>query len=305
MKMNGWWVVFVVSAAAWAQEPRPSVAPFPLELKRTTKNFSEKQRKDVARELRRVLAVSAQLPDTATLDSALAKLEGKNCERDDECLARLAELSGCLYGLYVSVDLSVDEKQVVATGRVVRDDRQLIGPLERIEIPKGARDSFEDLAKQAVTRVVERLIVAQKLPSVRMGKTVPDVVVKVDPEVLPPPPPPPLVVEDTDAGQRSVGKGTLAVGAGLAVVGAALAGIGGGVGYSAKHSGDHAGSTAAAQQVETAQALTTVGFVALGAGVVTVAVGAILWGTARPPPVAQVSVVPVAGGGVVQFGGRF
>ena len=91
LKTNGWLVfVVLVGSVSSAQEPRPSVAPYPLDLKRTTRNFSEKQRKELARELRRVLSVSAQVPDTATLDSALKspELEGQSCEQQDDCLAR-------------------------------------------------------------------------------------------------------------------------------------------------------------------------------------------------------------------------
>lgn len=48
----------------------------------------------------------------------------------------------------------------------------------------------------------------------------------------------------------------------------------------------------------------TGGFIALGAGVGVAAIGAVLLATA-PAPLKQVSVVPTAGGAVVQFGGSF
>ena len=55
----------------------------------------------------------------------------------------------------------------------------------------------------------------------------------------------------------------------------------------------------------TARTLTTVGFVGVGVGALTAVVGAIVWGTAAPAPVTNVSLVPLSGGGVVQFGGQF
>jgi hypothetical protein len=113
-----------------------------------------------------------------------------------------------------------------------------------------------------------------------------------------------VIVEDTGAGQRSTGKGLVYAGAGLAVVGGVLAGAGAGIGYGKgldkkNVPGDQLGTVVAART------LTTVGFVGMGIGAVTAAVGAILWGTAAPEPVTQISVVPAVGGGVVQFGGRF
>lgn len=305
MRMKSWLVV----VAAWltwgvpslAQEQRPSVAPFPLELKRTTKNFSDKRRKELARELRRVLSVSAQLPDSATLDSALAKLEGARCERDDDCLARLARLAGCLYGLYVSVDLAIDEKQVVATGRVVRDDGQLIGALERIEIPKGVRDSFEELAKQAVTRVIERLVVAQKLPASKPGSVVEVPRPKVEDPKLPPPPPPPLVIEPRPNGGRIAGWVAGGVGAAAGLAGVVTFATAPPIGKDADGNifrGDL--SRLAATQ---SQQRVGVGLMAGGFGVA--AVGAVIVAISKDAETVKTSVVPMTGGAMVLVGGMF
>lgn len=312
MRMKSWLVVVVAGCLAGglpagAQDLRPSVAPFPLEIKRSAKNFSERQRKELARELRRVLSASAQLPDSATLDSALAKLDGERCERDDDCLARLAHLAGCLYGLYVSVDLSLDEKQVVATGRVVRDDGQLIGPLERVEIPKGGRDSFEDLAKQAITRVAERLVVAQRLPPSKPGPVV-EAVKAVeepkpgDPKLPPPPPPPPLlVVESRPNVGRIAGWGAVGVGAAVGIVGVATFATAPLIRRDADGNifREDVSRTAATQSQQ------GVGVGLMVGGLGAAAVGAVMVALSKDADAVKASVVPMTGGAMVFAGGTF
>jgi hypothetical protein len=125
----------------------------------------------------------------------------------------------------------------------------------------------------------------------------------------PPPPLPPIIVEDTGAGQRNAGKVLVFVGAGLAAVSGIVAGVGGGIGGSAATTPIGSELVAADEMAErnlvTGRTLATVGFVGLGVGAATAAVGAILWGTAAKPPVSSVSVVPNANGAVVQLGGTF
>lgn len=168
-----------------------------------------------------------------------------------------------------------------------------------MKIVKG-KDSFTDVSRNALSQLFDALKLAE-LDPVRTVTAEP-----VKPPVLDPPPPlPPVTPVDTGAGQRSAGKGLVFAGVGLAVVGAGLAAVGGGLGYSAQQTGGIANNPEMARQAATGQALATAGFIGLGLGTVAGGIGAALWAAAGPAPVAQVAVMPVNGGGVVQFGGSF
>lgn len=303
-----WCLAFCTSAVAFAQTPKATVMPFPLEFKRTPSGFSKEDKEAMQREYTRLLRLAgAQVPDFARYDLALKELKRQDCEREDECLVQLAKKAEALYALYASVDYTL-EGAVLVSGRVVRDDGKVASATETVKLAKG-RDAFKDIAKNALVQLFGQLKIGE-LPATRpveAAKVVEPVKEPVkDPLLLrePPPPLPPLTVEDTGAGQRSAGKGLVYAGAGLAVVGGVLAGVGAGIGYSKELNmrnvpADQLGTVVAART------LTTVGFVGLGLGAVTAAVGAVLWGTAAAAPVTQVSVVPMSGGGVVQWGGRF
>ena len=84
-------VAFLTSATVFAQEPRPSVMPFPLEYKRTASGFSAEDRESMQREYTRLLRLAgAMVPDFARYDLALRELKRTDCEREDECLVQLA-----------------------------------------------------------------------------------------------------------------------------------------------------------------------------------------------------------------------
>jgi hypothetical protein len=289
-------LVLGVSTLAWAEAPRPVVMPFPLELKRAPQGFSKEDAEGIQRDYTRLLrSAGVALPDFAKFDAALKDLKRLDCEREDECLVQLSKKADALYALYASIDYTLDGA-VVASGRVVRDDGKAVRAAQTVKLAKG-KDPFKDIARNALTQ----LFAALKVSELEAVKPVEAKVVK-DPIGDPPPPPPPLVFEDSGAGQRSAGKGLVYAGAGVALVGAVVAGVGAGVGYGAKLNGDLASNPAMARQAATGQTLATVGFVGLGVGALTAGVGAILWGTAAPPP-AQVSVVPIVGGAVLQVGG--
>jgi hypothetical protein len=292
--------------SALAQEVKPSIAPFPLDLKRTPKSFSEKARKDLAREYRRLLAVSAELPDSAQLESALAQLKRQDCEREDECLSQLATIAQSLYALYASVDLSVDEKRVIATGRVLRDDRQLMGEPVRIEVAKGPRDAFEEVARVALTQLIERLVVGQKLPSFRPKPPDPVVVAPL-PAVEPIQVLPPAVEVRSPVGNRSVGQILVAVGGGVVVIGGVLFAVGQGIGRSVVLDENLNVPRAQLGSFETGRTLTTVGLVGAGVGVATAIVGAVLWGVNVNQPESRVTagLVPVPGGAAFSVQGAF
>ncbi|MDP1826382.1 MAG: hypothetical protein Q8L48_24150 [Archangium sp.] len=297
-------VAFFTSAVAFAQAPKATVMPFPLELKRTPSGFSKEDKEAMQREYTRVLRLAgAVVPDFARYDLALKELKRQDCEREDECLVQLAKKAESLYALYTSIDYTL-EGAVLVSGRVVRDDGKVASPTETVKLAKG-RDSFKDIAKNALVQLFAQLKIGE-LPATRPVEAVKVEPVK-DPLLLkdPPPPLPPLVVEDKGAGQRSAGKGLVYAGAGVAVLGGVLAGVGAGIAYSVQLDVDTARTREDANKLAMGQTLATVGFVGLGVGAATAAVGAILWGTAAPAPVSSVSVVPTAGGGMVQFGGRF
>lgn len=304
--LKRWLGFFAVcgSVIAFAQAPKASLMPFPLEFKRTPSGFSKEDKETMQREYTRLLRLSGALvPDFGRYDLALRELKRLDCEREDECLAQLAKKAESLYALYTSIDYTL-EGAVMVSGRVIRDDGKIASQTETVKLAKG-RDSFKDIAKNALVQLFTQLKI-NELPATRPVETT-----KVEPPVKdplllkePPPPLPPLVIPDTGAGQRLAGKAVLVAGAGVAVVGGVLAGIGGGIGYGQDLNAKNV-PLEKLDTVVTARALTTVGFVALGVGGVAAVVGAVLWGTAAAPPAPQISVVPMSGGGVVQLGGRF
>ena len=303
-----WAVVVCLGAAAWAQSPRPTVMPFPLELKRTPSGFSNAEKEALTKDfVRLVRQAGGQTPDFARYDVALKELKRQDCEREDECLMQLAKRAETLYALYASVDYTL-EGAVVAVGRVVRDDGKVASPTTTIKIPKG-RDAYKDIAKNALVQLLAQLKVGELSPERPVEAVKPPPVevknptVEVKPEIHDPPPPMPLV--DDGENQRNAGRAVVIVGVGVALVGGIVAGIGGGVGGSVPHTADGIANDAdGARQAGTARTLVTTGLVALGVGAVTAAIGGIVWGTASPAPV-QASVAPVNGGAVVQFGGSF
>src|SRR5688572_27539026 len=120
--------LIVCAATAVAQEPKPEVAPFPLEIIRTSADATKKDREDLQMLLPMMIrAADASVPDSAKLNAALAKLGRQDCNRDDACLAQLGKLAGSLYAFYVQVDVDLDGN-VVASGRVVRDDGKAVRP---------------------------------------------------------------------------------------------------------------------------------------------------------------------------------
>lgn len=307
-----WCLVLCTSAVAFAQGAKPVVMPFPLELKRVAPGVSKDDKEALQREYQRLLRLAgAQLPDFVRSDTALKELKRQDCEREDECLVQLAKKAEALYGLYVSLDYTL-EGSLVAVGRVVRDDGKVASAPQTVKLAKG-RDAYKDIARNAMSQLFVQLKIGE-LPATRPveAKVEPPPVEPVkDPVVVkdPPPPPPPLVIEDTGAGQRNVGKALVYVGAGVAVVGGIVAAVGAGVApASAKtdlNMKTYANTPADAQQFRTAASLATSGLIAVGVGALTAGVGAVLWGTAAPPPKTTMTVIPMASGAVVQLGGTF
>lgn len=187
IEMVGGW-----SGVALAQESQPPVAPFPLELRRAPPGFGAKEREELQAELSRQLRnAGATVPNAAAMETALVALKRQDCDRENECLQKLAQLAQTLYGLYVSVDYDL-AKNVVATARVVRDDGQLMGSLRTVTIRKG-KDPFFAIAKVALVQVLEALQIKQLAPF-REVKVVEDPpLATAEPSQPPPPMPPPAL----------------------------------------------------------------------------------------------------------------
>lgn len=299
-------VVLCAATGAWAQAPKPVIMPFPLEFKRVPSGFGKEDKEALQREYVRLLRQSgAFTPDFAKSDLAMKELKRQDCEREDECLAQLATKAEALYGIYSSVDYTL-EGAVVATGRVVRDDGKVASTTQTVKLAKG-RDPFKDIAKNALVALFSQLKV-NELAAVRPVEPPKDNTKVTDPIRTnvnePPPPLPPLEVVDSGAGQRDAGKAILVTGLGVGVVGGVLAGVGGAIGHGVPKEANNDVSDRNVANAALGRTMTTVGFIGAGVGAVVAIVGAVVWGTAKPPPV-QASVSPTAGGAVVQFGGTF
>ncbi len=309
--MRRWtWAVAVAvlgSATAGAQEQRPTVAPFPLDVKRAPQHVDGKV---LQAEYKRLLRnAGATVPDAATLEDALAELKRQDCDRDNDCLKQLAQKGKTLYAVYASVDLDVTQTKVTATGRVVRDDGKLMGEpgaqLVSVTVPIGS-DTYADAVRVALTRLFETLGV-KKLPAVRPAEGA--VVTPPGNGVKPPngdgvvPPPP---VTPSTGAMRKAGWAVAGTGAAALVVG----GVFGVMGLTEKGKVSSSGpaNLAEAQARQRADGNFTVGAIATGVGVVAAAAGVVM--VLLDPPEEKkgeaptVGVAPVPGGGVVVVGGR-
>ncbi|MEW5739122.1 MAG: hypothetical protein AB1938_09355 [Myxococcota bacterium] len=303
-------LALVVSSSVGAQEPQPSLTPFPLELKRKPSGFSQKDGEDLQREFIRLVRKSGVLvPDSGSLDLAMKELKRQDCEREDECLKALALQGQTLYALYASVDYTL-EGAVVATGRVVRDDGKVASPVQTVTLPKG-KDAFKDVAKVALVQLLAALELA-KLPPSRPVEKPPEVVSKPDepknggqpPPGEKPPETPPVVKKTGSSGMKIAGWTMVGVGGAAAVAGVVV------FATTSLPRTDGNGNVVAEDKgkVAPAQAQQTAGVAVLAAGLGVAAAGAVVLMLAPasvPEPVKQVSIVPVSGGAVAVFGGSF
>jgi hypothetical protein len=287
-------LVASLAMAAAAQQPQPTATPFPLELKRTPGSFNKKDGEELKRDFVRLTRRVSLVPDTATLEVAWRELKRQDCEREDECLQQLAQKGQTLYAVYAQVEYSLTG-QVVASGRVVRDDGKLVAGPETITMVKG-KGAFKDVAKAALTRLLDQLGVPG-LATFRPVEPKPPSEprpVELTP-TLPPPPPPPLVVQESGLGGRAMGWTLAGVGGAAAIVGAVLAGT-------AKPAVDTDGNTTR-EALVAARTQQTVGFALVGGGAV-LAAGGVAWALLSKSAL-QASVAPLGDGAVVVMGGRF
>lgn len=291
-----------VATLAGAQAQKPSVVATPLDL--DPNPALTRFEKDLQTSWFKLLdeRSGALVPSRKEAEASLKETKRLDFRESDEALAKFGEKAGTLYAVFVSLQYTA-KKQLVLSGRVVRDDGKLM-KTARVELPKG-----EDTIVARFTPLAELFFTElglAGLPTFKEVKTVepvkpppPD---KVEKRVeLPPPPPPPVV--DTGAGQRAAGQVLVIGGAGVAVVGAVLFGAGAGLGGSL----GVVGGNVPADKVgdwRTAQALSGAGLVTLGVGAVAAAIGGIVWATAPTAPV-KVTAAPLAGGAMVGLQGEF
>lgn len=293
-------VTVLFAGVAGAQVAQPSVTPFPLEIKRTPSSFSKKDGEELKKEFVRLTRKLSLVPDNASLESALAELKRQDCDREDECLKQLAQKGSTLYALFADVEFTVTG-QVVATGRVIRDDGKLMGGPSKVTMVKG-KDSFKDMAKVALVRLLEELKVSA-LPAYRAVEKTPDVpvvvapVVEKRPDLVPPPLPLPEVRHTevrSHAKERTGGWIVAGVGAAAVVVGLIVV----------ETSGNPTTAPLPREQVVAKAGQQTAGVAVMIAGGV-VAAGGLIWGLMKKDEVVTTAIVPQADGASLVVGGRF
>lgn len=212
-------VLLLCAGVALAQEAKPEVAPFPLEIIRASADCSKKDREDLQKLLPMMLrAADVSVPDGAKLSAALVSLEGRDCSRDDACLTQLAKVAGSLYAFFALVDVDLDGN-VLASGRVVRDDGKAAREPKTVKVPQGGA-SFRETAQVALKQLMAELDVARLSPF-----RPPDPVVKaIEAPVVVPRVAAGPVVEPVSPGPTLFAPALIAAGAGAAclVVGGAL-----------------------------------------------------------------------------------
>jgi hypothetical protein len=302
-------VVFVVVASsAWAQLA-PTVAPFPLEVLRGPSPPTETERAELVAEFSGALRkAGAIVPNKGEMIAVLGSLKRQDCDRENECLSALALKARSLYAVYAGIDYNLN-KQLVISGRVVRDDGKEMASVKSLAMTLGDK-AFLVAAKDLITKLVTELKVSS-LPATR--PSTPEPVAKVTiPDggaIFTPPPPPPLM----DSPLRTVGYVAVASGIGAIVVGGVLYGIGSGSARSVdarQYIVPMANESAqeARNAYGTAAALQPVGLTVIGIGAAGAVAGAVMLfmtssgDPARETPKAFVS--PMSGGAVVGVTGE-
>lgn len=304
---NAWTIVaLLLSSAAWAQTAKPTLAAVPLDI--DPNPSLTRFEKELQSTWFKLLDESsgALAPSRRECEAAVTETKRQDFRESDEALAKLADKAGTLYAVYATLQYTV-KKQLVLSGRVVRDDGKLM-KTARVELPKG-----EFTIVQRFTPLTENFFKELGVAAYPTFKEVTPVkepvkepVVTEPIKVIPPPPPPPVVVVDVNEGRRTIGTGVLVAGAGAVLIGGIIAGVGCGIGCKVSANVDANGNLAGSDldAAKTGRTLTGAGFAIGGVGVVAAALGAVLIGIS-PEPSRQIAIAPVQGGAMVQFGGNF
>lgn len=310
---------FVVLLTLWSavglSQTRPTVAPFPLAVKRVPTDFPAKQLPALEAEFVRALReANVQAPSSYKLEDALKRSNRQDCDVDDACLRALAVFSESLYGLYASVDYSLDGT-LSLSGRVVTDEGKLIRPLTTVKTTKVASKDFAAETKKLMGQLLTQLQVAN-LPLSRSAPKLPDPPTPVDAGVVTPPPapvdagvpftpPPPPPLEPSPL--KTVGTVTAIAGAGMGAVGVALYAIGRGQAGTVLGPDGIAMSGLTREQANTvrsAAGLQTAGVTLAAVGVAAAGAGLVMMLLAPETPAATtMTVAPVPGGAAVVWTG--
>jgi hypothetical protein len=227
------WVILgcLLSTAAGAVPTnRPKIALHPLKVG----NGSPGEQRDLRLFFK--VTVSAleeiEVPLETEVLQALEKNGYASCDRDDECLRRVAVATGSVYAVYAAVGLDGLGDNVVAAARIMRSDAVPMGKGVTLTKPVAAGRKFSEVAREALTQLVAELKLADlpaALPAVRAPMADAPVVAPAAAPVGaagPPPPPPPLVTGERPMNKwrwASYGAGGVAVV--MAVAGATVLGV--------------------------------------------------------------------------------
>lgn len=303
-KMRSLQVALVLlSLTALGQAQKPTLVPAPLELQPNPalKKFEEPLRAAFLETLRDKAGVL--VPTRKEVEQAFLDGKRQDCRESNECLSSLATRAGTLYALFVEVSYT-ERKELVVSGRVVRDDGKLIST-QSVREEKG-KETILDVSRRLFIKLFEQLGLS-KLPTFKEAAVVtppdPDPIkVKVVPpgENLPPPPPPPAVEASVNGG-RVVG--WIAVGVGAAV------GIAGVISFATapvirrEPNGNIVAADASKLPATQFQQGLGVGLMAGGFGVAIA--GAVMVAISKDAESVKTTVVPMPGGAVVLVGGVF
>ncbi len=291
----------LLSMLAFGQAQKPSLVPAPLELQPNPalKKFEEPLRAAFIETLRDKAGVL--VPTRKEVEQAFLDGKRQDCRESNECLTALATCAGTLYALFVEVSYT-EKKELVVSGRVVRDDGKLVST-QSVREEKG-KETIVDVSRRLFIKLFEQLALA-KLPTFKEAAVVtPPVLdpVKVVPPVerFPPPPPPPAVEPSANVGRVI---GWTAVGVGSAV------GIAGVVSFATapairkEPNGNIFADDASKLPATRLQQQLGVGLMAGGFGVAIV--GAVVVAISKDAESVKTTVVPMPGGAVVLVGGVF
>ncbi len=301
--------VSLLCSLSWAQSG-PSIAPFPLNMRRVPPGFTAKNEEALAAEVRKAIRdTGATVPNVYKIEQALAELKRQDCDLENACLSTFALKAGMLYALYVSVDLNV-QGVLVVSGRVVRSDGVLVAEQKSLSRKLG-KDPFAVVAKDLVTKLLgdelklSALPVAKPVAVVKPIEVAPPVVadagvstvpLPVDAGVLLPPPPPPLEVGPL----KTVGFVSVAVGGAAAATGAILYAVGSGAARTIQSGAivpkGNETPEEAGKSYRQALALQPAGVALLGVGAAIAAVG-VVFVVMSPSTGPRVSMAPLPGGG--------
>jgi hypothetical protein len=319
-------VVVAVWSAVAAAQLGPTMAPFPLQLKRAPAGFTPKQEVALQAEFPRLLRqAGVQVPNSYALDVAFKRMKRQDCDVADACLSALALLSNTLYAVFVSVDYSLDET-VTVTGRAVSDDGALVRPPAQVKVANVQAKQFPAEVRTALGRLVDALGLAM-LPPTRAATKPPEVVVptpevtKAVPDagvavsapapvdaglVLPPPPPPP---GEEPSSLKTAGTVTAITGGVVAVAGAVMWGVGNGEAAKVLQPNGVAPAGVTAEQVRqlrSAAGLQSVGVAVAVVGVAAAGAGLVMRLLAPEKRMTTtMTVAPMPGGAALLWTGGF